>query len=673
MKRSLSAILEELKKSPADWTIRIDAIEAALRLGDRELAKQLVREDPSKGPLPAEIQVRLHTFLTQGVQEESEEESDEGVPDTPEAGNSAPVETAATVERSAPAEADVAEAKKENPSRISVVPPERQRKIEVVAAESREAPASSNTSPDDYVPIPIDSVKKKRSDEEDTDGGMTALLEMESAQESAGLARTLRRKKNKGSAPTIDFHSAIDRWANYEGDLELVDAGYIPPAKRSFTNERLSSLSMAIFVHVLLFFLIGLVAVSVPLPKPPQLIVSAVQEREAEWVAPPMVKQSIEIKPAAAAARSLDVITSVENSSFSLPDVDEMDNELVAALLPGIQPSGNGMSFSTEATEASNINFFGISGGGKKIVFIIDATPKMLVDEKGGMFAYDNVKNEVGAMLANFNRGTHFNILLYEGKRLVPFRDDMVPGLPSNLRLAIEWLDPLNRNYDRLGLSNNWGAGLEVEDSEAIPLKSADVAHYTKAIQKSMEWGASTIFCIASGYERMSRSPTEEMRKMMAENPPTPGTPGTIDPGEAKAWRQAVEKTREWLKNENAARLEKGLSPKVVIDFNGLVRQRTGATPPRRTGGTPATGGANVPRLPPIGPEDIEEHFEKYVKINYTKPGYEEPSVHLVLFLGEDEKIENAEDHFRRLTRQNRGKLKVLRGLAALDDVTGDQ
>jgi hypothetical protein len=40
------------------------------------------------------------------------------------------------------------------------------------------------------------------------------------------------------------------------------------------------------------------------------------------------------------------------------------------------------MNFFTEATKSSDVNFFGISGSGRKIVFVIDATPQMLVDEK---------------------------------------------------------------------------------------------------------------------------------------------------------------------------------------------------------------------------------------------------------------------------------------------------
>lgn len=77
-----------------------------------------------------------------------------------------------------------------------------------------------------------------------------------------------------------------------------------------------------------------------------------------------------------------------------------------------------------------------------------------------------------------------------------------------------------------------------------------------------------------------------------------------------------------------------------------------------------------MPSLPRITPNDVEDHVKELVDIHYKKPGLDEPSVHMVFFLGEGERIRNEEDHFRRLTRKNRGKLKVLRGLAALEDVT---
>ncbi|MCG8598662.1 MAG: hypothetical protein MI807_00780 [Verrucomicrobiales bacterium] len=602
------SIFEKLEKSPADWSLRILAIEHKIRSGDIFAARQLVREDPSTDPVPPEIQVRLHKLLTKGVSESESLAPEEPVPE-------------------------------EKPIPLDPVPP-RQEEVEV-AVES--------------------SVFRQ----EQPGGGLEALME-ETAIETPPAETPAKQRPD---APEIRFEKAIKRWREYDGNLILVEnESPVLPARPSAAPERISSVSLAILVHAIVFFLIGLVAISVPRPKPPQLVVSVVHEKQTELITPRITKPTPEIKPAAAAAQAIDVIASVEGSTFSIPDVDNSDNTFVASMLPGVQPVGNGMNFFTEATKSSDVNFFGISGSGRKIVFIIDATPQMLVDEKGGMTAYNNVKEEVGIMLANLNRATHFNVLIYQGKRLIAFRPELVPGLPSNLRYAIEWLEPLNRDYEQLGLPRSYGESLVVSDHEELPLQAADVAHYTKAIQKAMEWQASAIFCITSGYGRMQRSLTPEMKEELEKNPPTPGTPGTINPAEKKAWDNAVAKTRQWLQEENAARREKGISPKVVVNFTSFVTQRTGVSPPRRTGGTPASG---MPSLPRVTPEDVEDHVKELVDLHYKEPGLEEPSVHMVFFLGEDERIRNEEDHFRRLTRKNRGKLKVLRGLAALENVTG--
>ncbi len=312
------------------------------------------------------------------------------------------------------------------------------------------------------------------------------------------------------------------------------------------------------------------------------------------------------------------------------------------------------------------MSFFGISGSGKKIVFIIDATPSMLVDEKGGMDAYDNVKTEVGSMLVNLNRNTQFNILLYDGKKIVCFQDELVPGLPSNLRLAIEWLNPLNREYEALGLGPDYSPSLAVSDFDNHEIQAVDTAHYTKAVQKAMEWQANAIFCIASGWEDMRRSPTPEMREKMANKPSPAATAPSVDESEVEAWRAAVEKTRQWLAKENAAREAKGISPKVVTNFAQLVREVTGARPP--------TGGNNSSRemrLPNVTPEEVVTHVGKLVNHHYKAAGLDDPALHMVLFLGENEAITNYEKHFQSLTQRNHGKLKILRGLAALQNLTG--
>jgi hypothetical protein len=599
------ALLERLELTPGDWSARVELIEIAVREGDIAFAKRLVRASPSDHPTPPEVQLRIHTLLTKG----------------PEPRPVPPV------------------APGENLPAAPAVPP-----VEAQEPAVREEAVSSAHRPE-------------------FESGLSALIESDLPVTPDKSA--FRKKAKVPKAPHPSLATVKAKWENYDGGLNLVTIEATDLVERpSDAPERFSAVSMAVILHVVIFILIGLVVVQTPLLKPPQLVVSVIHEREAELTTTRLTKPNVEIKPSAAAAQSVDVISSVGTSSFSVPDVETSADLIVASMLPGVAPLGNGMSFSTKAVDASDVNFFGLSGSGKRIVFVIDATAEMLVDEKGGMVAYDNVKNEVGVMLATLNRGTEFNLLLYEDDQLVAFRESPVPGLPSNIRQAIEWLDPLNRRYEQLGLGTDFGPLHEVAEVEGYPIAAGDIAHYAKAIQKAMEWQAGAIFCVVSGYRGMGRESTPEM---MAKRPPRSAN-DSVDPREQEAWQDAVAKTRAWLEKENEARREKGLSPKVVVNFNQLVRETTGATPPARR---------NAPRTDPgppdVTPEEIELQVAKVVKDRYKADGQEEPSVHIVLFLGEEEEIGLDEDHFKNLTRKNRGKLKILRGLAALQNVTGGQ
>lgn len=627
---SNESILRQLEQDPGNWDLRIRVIENAVRGNDMNEALRLVRESPDDIIPEDEIKVRLHALLTGGPVALGLSESEE------------------VVEKTEPDKEPESEPVKETPKEV----------------RCDEEPEPVRLEPD---PVVAEQPKACALDE-DADGGLGALIERD---DTGPVEADFQVEKPRGrkAAPTVDWNEVRAKWEDYDGDLELV-GGALPQAQRRFATlaDRISSFSMALLVHLVIFILIGLVVINVPMPNPPQLVVSLPHERESELTVTRITRTTPEVKPSAAAAQPVDVLSSVSPSSFRVPELDDSENFEMSSLVMGLQNFGQGMSFSTNSDAESDVNFFGISGSGKKIVFIIDATPYMLVDEKGGMTAYNNVKEEVSIMLANLKQGTQFNILLYEGKKLVAFRNEMVSSLPSNLRTAIAWMDPLNRSYDQLGLSKQYGPLQTVKDAEELPLRATDVAHHTKAIQKAMEWNASTIFCIISGWRGMGRSPTQEMLEEMKENPPEPGTPGEVNKQDRERWKNAVAETRAWLEKENAARREKGIDPKVVTNFTTLVREITGKTPPRRRGGSPQSNPFELPR---ITPEDVEEHFKQLVRYGYKEDGRDEPSVHMVLFLGEGQDAGNHEDHFRNLTRQNRGKLKVLRGLAALEDLTG--
>ncbi len=640
------ALFAQLEQSPEDWDVRIALIEMAVREGDLAGAKRLVRASPSDILTPTAIQVRIHALLTRGIDAVG---SQDQVPEREQAAR--PIE----------------------PVPPEVVPPETARSTGPGRGEPAAVASGIGEKRREQSAVPVGSGVPSSSP---TGGGSAALVERHTLPEpsprrsrATGMAETPATHRGTVSTPRIGRRSALEKWRDYDGGLLLADLE--PPEhteRPSQAGERVSSVSLALLAHIAFLVLLSLVAVQVHRPEPPQLVVSVHHDREAELVTTRIARPQPEVQPSAAAAQSLDVLSSVAlSASFAVPEVERTSDAFVAADLAGFAPVGSGVSLSAEAVRSSDVNFFGLSGTGRRIVFIVDATPEMLIDEKGGMSAYNKVKNEIGTMLAGLNRGTEFNLLLFQGKELVAFREEPVPGLPSNLRQAIEWLDPLNRDYGSLGLRGRFGRSLEVSDRDDLPIAAGDLAHYAKAVHKALEWRASAIFCITAGYRGMTRAPTPEMLEQIARMPPRQR--GTVDERAQRAWNAAVEKTRAWLEKENAARRERGLDPKVVVNFNQLVREITGATPPRATS---PNGGPEMPRMPPVTPEDVEQQVRLLVKERYKAEGLEEPSLHLVLFLGNKEDIAaHDEAHFKSLTRRNRGKLKVLRGLAALKNVTG--
>jgi hypothetical protein len=609
-----------LNRSPEDWSARIRLIEEYVRWDDMDGARRLVRESPDDSPLPYELQHRLHALMTQGK--------------------------AALV---------FFEGSDTAPLPDEPAPGDREKSVKAEEGKASASPAEPNAPETESSP---------EKPEPKTASG-EPLTESKKPKGPIGITRVDLKKLREKRA---------QEQAEADSDLFLAE-GEVPrpQSRQSAAPQKISALTMALLFHVCSFFLLGFIVIAIPRPNPPKLIATVVQETQIDMV-PTRITRLTDPKPAAASTAPANVIASLANSSVRIPEFEKSQSVDVTAMVTGIQPTGIGVSFMGDAREMSDVNFFGISAGGKRIVFIIDATKFMLLDEKGGMFAYDKVKAEIGAMLAGLNRGTHFNILLYEGSRVVAFEETPVPGLPSNIRRAIDWLDPLNRTYEELGLVAQGGPAVQIAD-EIEPIQRIDLAHYVKPIQKALEWEAESIFCIGSGYYRVNQSPSVEMlekyREELAKNPGEPGTPGEFPPGAREKWNEAIEKTREWLQKENAARAEKELPPKVVINFNQLVREITGETPPRRSGGTPGNPGARYPNQPPHTPEDIELQVKNGVSKYYREDRREPPSLHMVVFIGEDEEVDDqTKDHFKNLTRKNNGKLKILRGLAMLEDVT---
>ncbi len=617
--KDLNSLESILALVPCDWDLRLALIQAYVLCDQKDEAKRLVRESPdAAGPAPAHVQYRLHRMLTEGrsaAEEFAREDAANGVTSEVDVTSAAFVEQVTAGQPSSSVLDEVVGGPKSLPLAVE---------------GSHEKPESGE------VLIEEDFSARRPS--------VVSKIEASNEQVLVKVGGSEQRQRALDNSRFV-IESAED---------------FRPLQREAVAGQKMSAFSFALLVHMCLIFLLGAIVIAIPLQAPPQIVAVNVSADRILDVPPKRVDKKKNPDRSAASAKATVVISSSVASPVTVPDFQETASTDVAAYLTDMK-AGLGMSLEGEAEE-SDVNFFGIQSGGRKIAFIVDASPEMLVDEKGGMFAYDKVKDEVEQMLASLNRGTSFNILLYQGKRVKVYQSELVQARPSNVRLAIEWLAPLNRNYKNLGLSRSADSASVIPGNE--PIASGDISAYAKAVQIALEMDVNTVFVIAGGYVRMARTmpPTK--------TPATTATAPQVDAKERAAWNKALQKTRDWLKRENEARQKKGLAPKVVINFAALVRQVTGASPPRARGGG---GGGGARSKPPYTAEEVELHVKNLVNKYYREENKPLPQLNLVLFLGKGEDIGEYKDHFRRLTRRNKGKLKILEGLEALKDVTAEQ
>ena len=158
-------LLEQLELTPGDWSIRLTLIEAALRNGDAAFARRLVRASPSDQPTPPEVQVRLHTLLTKGV---------EPLPAPP-------------------------------------VPPDKNPPV---------APPVPPAAPDEDLEPAAKEAPVLAFPRTEFEGGLSALIESDMPAMSRRSAPGKRAKARQ--APHPDLAAVKAKWENYDGGLELV-------------------------------------------------------------------------------------------------------------------------------------------------------------------------------------------------------------------------------------------------------------------------------------------------------------------------------------------------------------------------------------------------------------------------------------------------------------------
>lgn len=445
--------------------------------------------------------------------------------------------------------------------------------------------------------------------------------------------------------PDVDEPVAVAEMA--QADDEIIDAR---PKQRRLLGTKLTAAAAAILVHAALFFLLGIVMIVLPPPPMAEITATSVSEQEQEK---PETKKIVVPQPtpatAAVARPTTSAMTAAGVSEISLPDFDfKAPTEAVAEVATTDLGSSFSMAFQPKGTV--QVNFFGIKSKGRRIAFLIEAERYMLTDAKGGIPAYQIVKEEIASMIGKFGVSTSFNVLMFDHFHLSAFSEKLVPGTTANVEKVRDWLYPVNREFENIGLAAIKYPALKATQ-EIEPVRNRLLQGYMLAIQYALESDVDTVFIMTSGWRHMARYETkEELAAYLKEVRWT-------DKNE-KEWQEAVAKATAWLKEENEKRKAKGIPQRVIRSIHEIVSELK----------------INVRHKPGpnIDADEREKQILNAIRIIYSSQGKTKPQINFVLFVGKDEKNIPMKDHFENIASRARGgKVRVLEGMAALKNVSG--
>ncbi len=428
------------------------------------------------------------------------------------------------------------------------------------------------------------------------------------------------------------------------------------PRKPKVNLPLIEVIGVSLLVHVAGLLLLGGIT-----------LFEALRQPEPEFEAPPMqepidqqelkVKVSLQ-KSSKQSAPPTHKITVRNLSNLNMPsltpDMPSINTRVAIGAGHG-SGAGLGRGFGSGGLDLSKsaVNFFGIKSSGERIMIIVDASRYMLEDEKGGLPAYQIIKNEVSNIVQNLSPGTLFNVMFYNGNSLEAYSQSMLPATPGNKDGLVKWIGKFNANMSSIAnVSNN----RDVQDKSVEPIKGL-VSHWLKAFQVAQELNSDAMFILVSDWQWHNRFFTEEERLAYL---------ASVDWNEEEelAWKEGVKNARAWLNEENSKRRAKGTPEKIVHSDHALISELKGIGVIDRKLRMKPSQAFSFDEIKEYT-EDIGRKYAKQFERNPTE-------TNIVLFLGEGEEDEEEGDieQFKRIARENRGKFRVLDGMKALKNVS---
>ncbi|TVP81990.1 MAG: hypothetical protein EA353_00965, partial [Puniceicoccaceae bacterium] len=293
-------------------------------------------------------------------------------------------------------------------------------------------------------------------------------------------------------------------------------------------------------------------------------------------------------------------------------------------------------------------------------------------DAKGGLHAYNAIKEEIVRLTSSLAAGTLFNVVVFDStqSRIDQFQPGLVAATPQNVERLRTWFDPINRDPRNLGVRRDSAKPTNVID-HPVGQMIADNSFYQNAQPRLtnviLEQNVDLVYIITSewrGFSRLRREPNDREKADWERRRQTSAYRNQLARYEEEQ-PELRRKVAEAEARENAARAARGQPPRVWR--HGWVHEKA------RHYGIEYTPNPEWQYQFFEEPRVVESYFRQFLQQEYREKNRPIPRFNIIMFLSENEEFSrDDQDRLRSFLRYFRnGRFRELRGLAAIESSRG--
>ena len=178
-----------------------------------------------------------------------------------------------------------------------------------------------------------------------------------------------------------------------------------------------------------------------------------------------------------------------------------------------------------------SLNFLGLTDvRARKIVFAVDIGPGLLDIRKGGIRAFEIMRQEISRLVAALPPSAEFNVIVFANDQIRLYAEGLQPATSDNKKAFFQWIEPINADLQSLGVrsipssSPRWRPA-EKADPELKLDPDYRPAMWVQVIHASLLQQPDTVFLITGSAQPGSKPVSqaaldrsyEESKKRVAE------------------------------------------------------------------------------------------------------------------------------------------------------------